>query len=252
MPQEEKKTEETSTPEEQLASLQTELTETKEKLAETEKGLSTAHRTLTAKDKEGKQRASLESQIESIGDRVKILASIIAQGGGQTETAFEETVAANRPDLLKTYEDLERKHEEKRKQTDFEGRVNEYEGKVSGLGLTRKDDEYWDVFDLVSKGRFDRADMKLERIAETKDKKPAESSEASETELEKRIEEGVRKRMEDEGLLKTETGGPSGSAGGKTYTKKQVGDMSQKEYRDAFPSDDDFWTAVAEGRVKEE
>ncbi len=248
------------TPQEVLTSseferLKSELGETRKKLEETQKSLSAQDRRLSERDKELKRREALDAKIDSMEDRIKILASVIAETQGQTEGEFEATTQTKKPNLAKTYEELERKSVEKRKQEEFQRKAGEYEAKVVDLGLTRKDNDYWDVYDMVAKGQFERADVLLEKLGDAKNivkalevNKPA--GETEEQRIDKLAEEKARKLMEERGLLTTDTGNPT-AAGKKIYTMTDVRKMSAQEYKKLFPTYGDYYQAVQEGRIKE-
>jgi len=67
----------------------------------------------------------------------------------------------------------------------------------------------------------------------------------------RRLREKVRQKMQEKGLLDTDTGGPQG-AGGKAFTTKEIDKMGIKEYREKFPGGyGDVLKAIQEGRIKE-
>ncbi len=91
--------------------------------------------------------------------------------------------------------------------------IDGYRKRVEGLGLSENDEEYWEVHDLVTEGKYQRADIKLKKLEGAKPPESKEQGEAEEDSFEKRLEEEKRKWMEEKGLLESETTTPSGSGG---------------------------------------
>lgn len=114
---------------------------------------------------------------------------------------------------------------------------------------SEKFDRVWDacLIGKTSSGQegFDLANSRLDRII--KQANPKEEKQ------EKVKDEDVRAYMEKKGLLKTETGTPSGTGGKKTYkssdlaaTEKQIASLPYEERREARK---DLKDAFGEGRV---
>ena len=89
--------------------------------------------------------------------------------------------------------------------------------------------EAWEVANIMD-GKFERADRKLARTL--KNLKPQETTETQTPDIDKIREEVRRQVMEENGLLKTDTGGPSGQ--GMTWETIQrayaQGDVSYDRY----------------------
>lgn len=187
-------------------------------LEEKDKGLRSAHQKLTQKDLELKKREGLDSRIASLEDQIKFTAALIAEtqsGGG----AFGEE-KKDPKDLLKRFETMKQASEKQRlaevARQEGMAKITEIKTKVEELGLTEEDDEYWEIEDLATRGRFDRAEARLKRIAKTKEQ--ANPKEEAKAEVKETAEE-LKARLEKEilikhGLLKPEGGTPSGSGGG--------------------------------------
>ena len=72
------------------------------------------------------------------------------------------------------------------------------------------------------------------RLEELEGNKPQETK-VEEVDFESKIEEEVRKRMEAQGLLTTETGTPAGGSSVPAYTRKEIEEMDHKEFVKLFP-----------------
>ena len=91
----------------------------------------------------------------------------------------------------------------------------------------------------------------VDKLVEGRKTEASKSKETEKSDVEKQVEEGVRQKMEEKGLLGTDTGGPQG-AGGKAFTTKEIDKMDIKEYREKFPGGyGDVLKAIQEGRIKE-
>ena len=97
--------------------------------------------------------------------------------------------------------------------------TREWRGKITdkivNAGLDPSDeafDDVWESFDVAYAidGKFERADKKADRILAKV--KPVEKKETKPEDFDKRLEEEKRKWMEEQGLLATDTGGPSAGA----------------------------------------
>lgn len=134
----------------------------------------------------------------------------------------------------------------------YEARFNQ---RIKDAGLDPNDETLEDFRDALEDakedGRFGKAERKLDKILTTiKPPEPKEKvTETEEDKFSKRLEEAKRQWMEEQGLLKTETGGPSASSG-KVILMEDIKGMSPDEYRKAFPTLEDFYKAMNEGRIK--
>lgn len=68
--------------------------------------------------------------------------------------------------------------------------------------------------------------------------------------IDKKIQEGIRlgieQALKDRGLTATGAAAPSGSSG-RSFTQKQINDMSMEEYKEKYP---DIQEAIRQGRIK--
>ncbi len=200
-------------PEVDLASLQTKLTKLETELEQTKKGLSTAHQTLTQKDRELKSQADLRAEIQGIREDMELLAV-----GFATRDEVEPTDGTSRQNVLAELQKRRLAAEGKRKQEiDALARqetatiISGFQKRVEALGLTDEDDDYGDIYRLVR--TLDPVDIKTaERrlkkleVAKVVVKGEKESEEA----LRERIfKEEMEKRYP--GMYTSDIGAPSGT-----------------------------------------
>lgn len=126
---------------------------------------------------------------------------------------------------LRWQEQVTQQHREK-----FDQRIQE-------AGLDPNDerlDDFQDAFeDAQEDGRFGKAERKLNRIlSKVKEPKGKGKSETDEERIERLAEEKLRAKMEEQGLLITETGGPSASSGSWLEFEKRyiAGKVPPEEY----------------------
>ncbi len=190
----------------QLASLQTELEQTK-------KGLSTAHQTLTAKDKELKRQTDLESKIGGIEDRIELLATAIVTKTNPDEIGLAEA----KPDVVKMLRQLGEEQEAKRKQQGLLATQQEYAQKADALYARAKviflddDDAIERIEDLLGNGRLERAEARV--VKAEKVKGTPKNKETEEQRIDRLAQEKYQKLLEEKGLLETYSTSPSGSGG---------------------------------------
>jgi len=204
-------TEEVKTPtiEEQLEAVKTELTVTREKLEQTDKGLRTAHQTLTEKDKQLKKQTDLNSRLDDLDERLKILAAMQAEGIRGEEA--EDITPEKRKGLLDHYETIEKQQADKRKQAEVKAQQDDYNQKADALytraKITFKDDEEGleKIEDLLASGRFDRAEKK---VANAEGSLPKGENEADR--IERLAEEKLLAKMKEKGMLPSDNSEPSG------------------------------------------
>jgi len=111
--------------------------------------------------------------------------------------------------------------------------------KIKESGLDPTDEQFdgvWETFDIAYAvdGKFERADKKLDRVL-SKPKPEKKEIVVEKDDFTKRLEEEKRKWMEEQGLLATETGGPSASSPSKdnAYAKYVAGDITVEEAKRA-------------------
>ncbi len=122
--------------------------------------------------------------------------------------------------------------------------------KLKEIGLDmQSSDETQRAYNKYLLGDMDGCLDEVDRLIENK--KAEAPKETEKSDVEEQVEERVRQKMEEKGLLGTDTGGPQG-AGGKAFTTKEIDKMDIKEYREKFPGGyADVLKAIQEGRIKE-
>ena len=243
-----KETIETPSLEKQVEDLKSRLEVAETELTQTKKGLSTAHQTLTEKDKELKKRAQVEDDIALIKDQLELVASAVSERLNQSDEDSSPKVDV----LARLKKDRETK-EQQRKQQEFAQVIDQYRLRTEALKLDPESEDYLDIQDLATRGNFKLADIRLKKLEVRqveKDAEVAKTQKVSQEDDDKRIEERARKILQEKGLLKTDSGTPAGGGGGKTWTRSQVNAMSVAEYRQAFPNYADYLQAQSEGRIK--
>ena len=217
--------EETPAAEESLDTLKSQLASLNMELVQTKKGLSTAHQTINEKDKEIKRRANLETRIDGIQDTIEVLATAVAARG-----EVDDLDPAKRQDILA---DLKKRRDEqaaKAKQRELAETQQEYSQKADALYERAKivfaedDDSIERIEDLLTNGRFDRAEARVTKAEGSKVSKPKETNvETEEQRIDRLAEEKLRKTLEDRGLLENYSSTPSGS-GSVTEARKLYAD----------------------------
>ncbi len=207
--------------EDQLKAMQAEKDRLSQELKAAQKGLSTMGQDIRKKEEALNRQTALERAIMSQNEQFKLLAAYVAEGQSGSSEDFEEAKATRKPDLLKKFEELETKRKADEEQSQqraqieqFTNTVAGYEERVKSLGLTENDETYWDIKGLVETafGRPDnlkRADVKIKKLEEAK---MTDKKETEEQRIARLVEEGIRKKMDEQGLLKPEGGSPSGAS----------------------------------------
>ncbi len=124
--------------------------------------------------------------------------------------------------------------------------------RLKDIGLVMQEsDETQRAWNKWLTGDVEGCSEEVDRIIEGKKAEASKSKETEKSDVDKQVEERVRQKMEEKGLLGTDTGGPQG-AGGKAFTTKEIDKMDIKEYREKFPGGyGDVLKAIQEGRIKE-
>lgn len=216
-------TEEKGTVEEQLATAQTEKADLTTQLEEKTKGLKTAHDNLRRKDDELKRHTDIAGRFSSLEDQFKFLTGYMAESQGKTGDDFDDAKATRSPDLLRGFqkitEDSERKRRVESQRQESLSKINAIRDRADALGLPEDDEVYWEIEDLATRGKFERAEAKLKKL-EKKEETPKETEDKVKERLEREI-------LEKHGLLTPEQSAPS-ATGGK-LTAAQVQKMSPDE-----------------------
>lgn len=135
--------------------------------------------------------------------------------------------------------------ETQRKIRQIQEAVAGYQRRTETLGLSETDEEYWELRDLVTEGKYQRAEIKLKKLEAAKVKPKEEAVVDASPFI---SEEAKRKWMEEHGLLESEAGLPSGVGGKRTFTVAEIEAMSTDEYAKIKPEVD---KARREGRIKQ-
>jgi len=200
---------ETPTPEEQLKTLETELNRYKSLAEEKEKGFKTLQERLSEEQGKLRKQAGVEERIQDLSDQMKILAAYVATSAGASEEELTGIPQEKRETLLQKFDQLEKERKEKIEKTQLAETVAAYQKRTEDLGLSQDDEDYWEIHDLVTEGKFQRADVRLKKLGQARSK-PTETPKSEDTDA--LVEERARKLLEERGLLIAETGGPSASA----------------------------------------
>jgi len=218
-----KETETTPTAEEQLATLQQQIDQVTKERDETKKGLSTAHSRLTEKDLELKKRAELDTRLDGLEATQRFLIGALQEKGYAPD---DETLETKKTDYLQQYDNLVSRKKAEREQESIKAQQEEYNRRADAVYARAKeaygdDDESLEkIEDLLSSGRIDRAEAKLEKAVKTTDTKKKVESE--DERFARRLEEEKRKWMEETGQLESETGVPSASGGLTGLTRESL------------------------------
>ena len=234
MEDEKKETETTPTVEEQLATIQKEKADLETQLEEKSKGLKTAHAKLTQKDEELKRRGELESRLTSMEDSNKFLIGYLSEIQGKTGDDFEDAKAKRSPDLLRRFQSIQAESEKKRsveiQRQESLSKINSIKERVEALGIPEDSEDYWEIEDFATRGKYDRAEARIKKLeaAKTKVEAPKETEEQIKERLEREI-------LEKHGLLKPEGAKPSAASLSFKKTEKEYseGNITYAEYAKA-------------------
>jgi len=242
---EEATVEQTST-EEAQADAKGELDQLRTELEQVRKGLSTAHQTITQKDRDLKKQQDLETRISQVQDTVELLATAIASQGISTEEP------ENRQDIVKSLKAQREKQEAERQAAQTQREREEYLNQADVIYAEAKE-VFKNDEDTLEKIEDQLMSMIPERMARAKakiDRAKAQSKPKEEAvDLEKLKEELKREIMEERGELVSDVGGAAGSAGDIIDWSEVQGDA--KKYREAFPGGHaEFQEKLAAGKIK--
>ena len=215
----EKTTEEDQTTTPKLEDLMAQVQNLSKELEQTKKGLSTAHQTITEKDKEIKRRQGLEQTITGIEERIELLATAMATGSRPDETGLTDS----KDEVLKALKQKKQEQDTKRKmddelsaQMEFTKRADEIYGKAETI-YGEDEDSLFNIRSLIRAGDLDLAERKLNKAAKAKET-TTEKKETEEQRIERLATERLQKELEKRGLLTSETNHPSGG----NLTKQQA------------------------------
>jgi len=230
---EKKETEGTPTVEEQLATIQKEKADLEIQLEEKSKGLKTAHAKLTQKDDELKRRSELEGRLTSMEESNKFLIGYLSETQGKTGDDFEEAKAKRSPDLLKRFQTIQAESEKKRtveiQRQENISKINSIKERVEALGIPEDSEDYWEIEDFATRGKYDRAEARIKKLEAAKTPEPPKETEEQ---IKERLE---REILEKHGLLKPEGAKPSAASLSFKKTEKEYseGNITYAEYAKA-------------------
>ena len=199
----------------ELEKTRKELLEVNKVAEQHKKGLQTLERELRDRESKLKEFGGIQDQIQAIREDNKLLAGYIASMQGKPEDDFEKA-KESRDTLLKTFDEREKQRADQRKQKESEQRAETFRKEVEAMGLTRKDDEYWQMYDLVVTGNFTDAEARLQvlkekkQMPETKEPEQTKPKESEEDRINRLVNERLQKAMEEKGLFTSDAGTPSG------------------------------------------
>ncbi len=151
----------TPTAEERLQALQAEFDKEKQSRKSLE-GI------LRQKDTTIKQQANVEASIAAINDRIELLATAIASKGSEEDVANLPKEERNK--VLDQIKQMKQAEIVRKQQEEFVQKGLEFKQRVEAAGLTDADEAYWELEDLVSRGKLSYADTKLKKIEREKEK----------------------------------------------------------------------------------
>lgn len=217
IPVEEEKPPEEKTPtlEEQLATAKAEKETLTKERDEATKGLKTAHSRLTEKDKEIRGKNAVNTRIDGLEETIRILA-----GMQDERLASGELDEGKRADALVKFDDIVKRQKADREQEtvkaqqeeDFKHR-DELWSKAKEFGTYEENDSVAEIYDALIEGKTYKAERILGKLERTKTTDTKEKKVESEEErINKLVEEKLLQKMQEKGMLESETGGPSGAS----------------------------------------
>lgn len=237
---------EVKTPEQEIEQLRSEIKRRDEQILKLERNLKSAQGiTRKAQEEREKLQAQLD-QLVSENTLSKAMLGWLSQQTGRREEEISEEISAKQPDLLKQFEEIQRRAQAQRDYENFLRKYNSYKDTLEELGIALDSEEAQRVEAFAYRGNWKAADREVERIKAEKAKpqEPAVSEEEKEKKFREMVEAEVRKRMQEAGLIKQEAGMPSASAS-PTFTREQIAD--RKFYEE---HKEEILKAYREGRIK--
>jgi hypothetical protein len=198
--------------EEQLKALQTEKDRLTLELESAKKGQVTLSQNLRKREEALNSQNALKSELESVKEQFKILAGYVSESKGGQSGDYEEASVNRAAELKAKFEKIEAERLQKAKIEADTQVVVAFQNRVEALGLTENDENYYEIKNLVTSMNPDNlrlADIKIKKIEESKMTKPVVKTETEDEKIARLVEAGIRKRMQDDGLLTPEGGSPS-------------------------------------------
>jgi len=224
--------------------LQAEISRLTTELEQTKKGLSTAHQTLTEKDRALKRNSDIETRISELGERLELMATALASAGVRED---DDVAPEKRQDVVALLRKQQAEQEAKRKQNEYFSHADSVYDRAKKV-FADDEDALERIEDQLMSGvpeRLQRAEAKVARaevkfVAGTKKEEP---------DIETVKEEIKRQILEEQGRLVTDIGSPAGSGGREMISMSTIR-STPGLYKKVFPNgEDDFWKAVHEGRI---
>jgi len=212
-------------------------------LAQTKKGLSTAHQTLTDRDKELKRTRDVESQISELRDDLQLLATAMSSAG----ISQDDTTPEKRADVVEQLKQTRKTQEAERGRKEYLAKADSVYERAKVVYANDEDalERIEDQLMSMVPSRLERAEAK---VAKAELKEPEKKG----IDVEEIREEERRKILEETGQLVADTGGPGGVAGGvPSYTRADLKKLDPKEYKRLFPGGmSDLFEKVAKGEIE--
>jgi len=226
----------------ELQRLKAENQQFKELIGENPDGYKGLQRKLNQVNDELKKKSASESRLDTLEQSQRILIAMLSER--ENINNLDEIPEGKKTDYLKQYDEVLKMQQLKLQQEEFAVKVRDYQQRTDAIGLAVDSEDYMDIRDFVTAGKFDRAEAKLKKLeAHTVETKKTETPEEMEARLRKEIE---KKILDERGLLESETGLPSGT-NIRTFTQQQIADMPMEEYIKLRP---EIEKAMAAGKVK--
>ena len=208
---------ETPTAEEQIATLQQEKeTLEKERAAltkerdEKDKGLKTAHARLTEKDKEIRSKNAVNTRIDGLEETIRILAGMQDEKLGELEDGKRTDYLGKFDDIVKRQKaDRDQEIAKTQQEEDYKHR-DELWSRAKEFGTYEDNDNVAEIYDALMEGKIYKAERIIKKLEKPTDTKKEDKVESEEERINKLVEEKLRVKMEEKGMLESETGGPSG------------------------------------------
>lgn len=233
-------------PEEELVALRQQLGEVTGKLTKAEEEAKAHQREVGKKAQELQQMRGSQvtrADLDELRQNLDLMAGMIVQG--RTEN-IENLEPQQKQDLLADVKRLRSQQDAKHRYEEAASKIKGYEDRVTALGLTEDNEDYLEIYDLVTRGvsindprLIKRAELKLSKleVAKSKEVKSVETEEKKP--LTEEDEEAIaRKYMEKKGYLKQETGSPSAKSTTREGVIKRYAEgdptVSSKEYEEAM------------------
>lgn len=240
----------TPTTEEQLRTLQAQLTEKDNVLVQKEESYKSLQRNLNKTTEELKRQRDLREELAELKETQRLFAAMLAEKG-TVEEQPEGMPQGRKQELLTKFEELQKQQEEKRKQADVEAKRQEYIrqadeiwNRAKTLGIPEDDDTLLNIEDYLKEGNLKRAEITVKKFEAAKkpvESKKEEPKETEEQRINRLVEERLQQAMKEKGLLKTDSATPSGRA----VTKQDI--IKRYAEGDTSVSESDYLKAIGRG-----